>query len=106
MPQNSYTRSVGDRSWRFWTRILFGGLVLAALLLLSKVYLAQEVLAVVLLVALLMMVALIFSIAFVLFQAGVRQVIVWGKTGVARFTGASHRSVTPGDSIVHPTLPR
>jgi hypothetical protein len=106
MPQRSYTKSVGNQSGRFWSRLLFGALVLAALLLLSKFYLAQEVLVVVLLVALLMMVALVFSMAFVLFQAGVRQVIVWGKTGVARFTGVSHRPVTPGDSIVHPTLPR
>jgi hypothetical protein len=105
MPQRSYINRVGNRSWRYWSRILIGALVLAALLLSYKFYLAQEVLVVVLLVALLMLLALILSMAFVLFQAGVRQVIAWGKSSVARFT-TSHRPVTPGDSIVHPTLPR
>lgn len=80
--------------------------LLAVLALGKRVYMLQEALVGMLLIAISVAAILILLVGFVLFQAGIRQVILWMTTGMSRLARLSHRHVGPPDTILPPPIQR
>jgi len=82
--------------------------LLAALALDKKVYvyMLQEVLIVKLLTAISVAAIMLLSVAFVLFQDGMRRVVLWIKTGILQLAKLSRRQVGHPDPIIQPPLQR
>jgi hypothetical protein len=80
--------------------------LLAVLALGKRVYMLQEALVVMLLIAISVAAILIFLVCIVLFQAGIRQVILWMTTGMSRLAKLSNRHVGPPETILPPPVRR
>jgi hypothetical protein len=80
---------VGKQALGIGVRIMLVLLLVAATVCLRKLYIVQETLAVLLLLAVATLTFLVFAIAFMLIQEGVRQAVLWAKTGDGRLASLS-----------------
>ena len=106
MINRSYRTTVGRLIWQLGVAGVLALSLLAMLALVKRVYMVQEALVGMLLIAISVAVVLFLLVGFVLFQAGIRQAILWITTGIARLANLSHRHVTPPDPIIPPPFQR
>jgi hypothetical protein len=106
MAEKNYRKAVGRLIWQMGVIVALALSLLAVLALGKRVYMLQEALVVMLLIALSVAVILLFLVIFVLFQAGVRQAVLWLKTGIVRLSRLTNGQVSPPDSIIPPSIPR
>jgi hypothetical protein len=106
MTSRSYRTTVGRLIWQLGMATVLALSLLATLALVKRVYMVQEALVGMLLIAISVAVVLFLLVGFVLFQAGIRQAILWITTGTARLAKLSHRHVTPTNPIVPPPFQR
>jgi hypothetical protein len=106
MINRSYRTTVGRLIWQLGVAGVLALSLLATLALVKRVYVVQEALVGMLLIAISVAVVLFLLVGFVLFQAGIRQAILWITTGIARLANLSHRHVTPPDPIIPPPFQR
>jgi|SRR5580704_1668812 len=106
MQNKNYRTTVGRLIWQMGMVLVLALSLLAALALMKRVYMVEEALVVMLVTAILVTSILFLLICFVLFQAGIRQAILWTITVVPSLARFSHRQVTNPHPIIPPPLQR
>ena len=106
MLERNYRTAVGRLIWQMGVTVALALSLLAVLALGKQVYMLQEALVGMLLIAISVAAILILLVGFVLFQAGVRQAILWMTTGMSRLAKLGHRDVGSPETILPPPLQR
>jgi len=106
MRDKNYRTTVGRLIWHMGMVLVLALSLLAALAVMKRVYMVQEALVVMLVTALLVAAILFLLVCFVLFQAGIRQAILWTITVIPSLARLSHRQVATPDPISPPPFHR
>jgi hypothetical protein len=100
MQNKNIRTTVGRLLWQMGMALVLALSLLAALAVMKRVYMVQEAVVVMFVTALLVTVVLFLLVCFVLFQAGIRQAILWTITVVPSLARFSHRQVATPDPII------
>lgn len=106
MQNKNFRTTVGRLLWQMGMALVLALSLLAALAVMKRVYMVQEAFVVMFVTALLVTAILFLLVCFVLFQAGIRQAILWTIAVIPSLARFSHRQVATPDPIIPPHFHR